>query len=158
MVEKELYILCALEQMDQLSIGQLSRFLSESNLVMETDLKQPLAHLKDKGFVCQAVNLQGIVYEITDAGRVYLSNDTASEQAKAIIETKSAEFLRIFEREKNYLAQYTEQSSGIVPVFLSIRDEHKIVLKISIIVNSVSVAKKICAGWMNNSGRTYDAI
>ena len=158
MSDLNVYILCALAQFTQLSIGQLSHFLFDTGLIIETDLKPPLALLKDKEMVCQVVNLQGIVYEITDAGRTYINNNTALTHIKTDIEAKSVEFQRIFEREKNYLAQYTEQSSGIVPVFLSIRDGNKIVLKISIIVNDVDTAKKICSGWIKNSGQTYDVI
>lgn len=158
MSSQESYALCALAQMGQLSVGELSRYLFETGLVAETDLKLPLTSLKEQGLVCQAVNLRGIVYEITEAGRTLVNGDAALVRIKADVEAKSAEYKRIFEQEKDYIAQYTESSTGVVPVFLSIRDGSRIILKINIIVRDIDTAKKICSGWMSNSGRAFDAV
>lgn len=157
-MDQEPYILSTLAQIGQLSVGQLSRFLFESGFLAEIDLKQPLASLKERGFVRQAVNLRGVVYEITEAGEARIRGDRSLTGIEAEVAAKGEEYRRIFQQEKNYLAQYTEQSSGTVPVFLSIRDEERIVLKISIIVRDVDTAKKICSQWMQNSGPTYDAV
>ncbi|WP_090645328.1 DUF4364 family protein [Paenibacillus sp. UNC496MF] len=158
MLSQESYALCALAQMDQLSVGELSRFLFETGLVAESDLKLPLTSLKEQGLVCQAINLRGIVYQITEAGRTLVNGDAALEPITADVAAKSAEYKRVFEQEKDYIAQYTESSTGVVPVFLSIREGARIVLKINIIVRDIDTAKKICSGWMSNSGRAFDAV
>ncbi|MBB3129141.1 hypothetical protein FHS19_003816 [Paenibacillus rhizosphaerae] len=158
MSSQESYALCALAQMGQLSVGELSRFLFETGLVAETDLKLPLTSLKEQGLVYQTVNLRGIVYEITDAGRTLVNGDATLARINVDVAAKSAEYKRVFEQEKDYIAQYTESSTGVVPVFLSIRDGSRIILKINIIVRDIDTAKKICSGWMGNSARAFDAV
>jgi len=101
MSDQQSYVLCALAQIDQLSVGELSRFLFETGLVEETDLKLPLTSLKERGLVCQAVNLRGLVYEITDAGRALADGDAALAGIKANVAAKSAEYQRVFEQEKD---------------------------------------------------------
>ena len=156
--QQEKYVLCALAQMEQLSVDELSRFLFETGLVARTDLKLPLTSLKEQGLVAQAVTLRGVVYEITDAGRTLASSDAELARIKADVAAQSTEYQRIFEQEKDYIAQYTESSTGVVPVYLSIRDGARIVLKINVIVRDIDTAKKICSGWMSNSGRAFDAV
>ncbi|WP_274651256.1 DUF4364 family protein [Paenibacillus humicola] len=158
MTSQESYVLCALAQMDQLSVEELSRFLFETGLVAETDLRLPLTSLKEQGLVCQAVNLRGLVYEITNDGRSLASGDAELAGIKTDVAAKSAVYRRVFEQEKDYIAQYTESSTGVVPVFLSIRDGSRIVLKINIIIRDIGTAKKICSGWMSSSGRAFDAV
>jgi len=158
MSNQELYVLCALAQIDQLSVGELSRFLFETKLVAETDLKLPLTALKERGLVSQAVNLRGLVYEITDAGRSLVSSEGEIAGIKEEVATKSVEYKRVFEQEKDYIAQYTESSTGVVPVYLSIRDGSRIIMKINIIVRDIDTAKNICSNWMSNSGRAFDAV
>jgi hypothetical protein len=159
-MEHELYMLEAVSRLGALTYGQITRFLFEGGIVPECDLLPCLAALKERGLVNQVLSPAGIVLEITEAGREWLSANEAAipERARSLIAQKSGEYARVFELEQNYLAQYSEQSSGVVPVTLSVRENGKIVLRVNVIVNRIETAKKICAGWMKNSPRAYGAF
>ncbi len=159
-MEQELVILKAVQQLGALTHGQISRFLFEGGIVPEYDLLPALAALKEKGQVNQVLSPLGIVLEITQEGRSFLDANAKAipESVNALITQKATEYERIFMLEQNYLAQYSEQSSGVVPVTLSIREADKIVLRVNLIVNTIEAAKKICADWMKNSPKAYRAF
>ena len=159
-MEHELYILKTIQQLGPMTYGQISRFLFGEGIVPEYDLLPSLATLKENSYVNQVLSPLGIILDITDEGRTFLSSNenVISGQTIQLISRKSVEFTRIFQLEQNYLAQYSENSSGVVPVTLSIRDNDKIVLRVNIIVNKIETAKKICSSWMKNSKRAYDVF
>ena len=47
------------------------------------------------------------------------------------------ELRRCFRMEKDYLARYSEQATGIIPLFLSLREKEKILFKVNVIVPDV---------------------
>lgn len=47
------------------------------------------------------------------------------------------ELRRSFQLEKDYLARYSEQATGIIPLFLSLREKEKILFKVNVIVPDV---------------------
>jgi hypothetical protein len=166
-MKKQLY-LNAFRLMGPMTASQLSRFMTGIGFE-PSDMGILLAELVEEKQLKQSVSLQGIVYSLTekDIGKpqsVDLSGNSAGTSARiplpeeAMMAEKAGEFRTLFAREKDYLAQYTEQANAVVPVFLSIRDGDKILLKISIIVETTEEAKKICAGWMLNSHKTYEAV
>lgn len=159
MQSEQALILYSLGQMGPLGAGQLKRFFHSGGFAPAHDLFPPLAALKEAGYLSQSVRMNGITYALTEKGSEALAGGLGigAEQMEQI-NAHSEKMRASFQREQDYQAQYTEQSSGIVPVFLSIRDGERIVLKLSIIVEDVGTAQTICAGWMNNSGEAYDAI
>ena len=58
---------------------------------------------------------------------------------------------------KDFIAQYTEQATGVVPVFLSIRKNDKILFKIHVIVPDVETADKIQRHWTENAQAAYES-
>ena len=159
-MEYELYILKTIQKLGPLTFGQITRFLFQGGIIAEYDLLPSLAILKENSYVNQVLSPLGIIIDITADGGAFLSaNETAiSEQIRSLIDQKSKDFMRTFQLEQNYLAQYSENSSGVVPVTLSIREKDKIIMRVNIIVNRIETAKKICSSWMGNSNRAYGAF
>jgi hypothetical protein len=153
-MQKESY-LAAFRLMGPMTAVQLSRFMNIPEAKLP-DMSASLAGMVEEKLLKQSVASLGIVYSLTEKG------DTQSRSANAAEEESLAgkvpEFQALFAKEKDYLAQYTEQANAVVPVFLSIRDGDKILLKISIIVETVEEAKKISANWIANSSKTYEAV
>jgi hypothetical protein len=160
MDKQELVILLALERMGGLTPVQLARFLFDPGTIEQFDLIGTLTGLKDAGLLEQQVTQSGIAYSLTNKGGRTLAPHTAALPAAELreLQRRSAEYSRMFEREKDYIAQYTEQANAIVPIFLSIRDGGKILLKVSVIVNDIDTAKRITGNWMRNAHKTYDAV
>jgi hypothetical protein len=147
---------------------QLSRFMTGIG-VDSSDRAVLLAELLDEKKLKQSVSLRGIVYSLTEQGLLTLQDaglpghfagmskwDSFPEET--IMVEKANEFRSLFAKEEDYPAHYTEQANAVVPVFLSIRDGDKIILKISIIVETTEEAKKICAAWMSNSHKAYETL
>jgi hypothetical protein len=166
-MKKRLY-LKAFFLMGPMTVAQLSRFMTGIG-VDSSDKAILLAELLDEKKLKQSVSLQGIVYSLTEQGLLMLQDTGLPEYVtegpvqdsfpeEAMMAEKAKEFRSLFDREEDYPAHYTEQANAIVPVFLSIRDGDKIILKISIIVETTEEAKKICAAWMLNSDKTYKTI
>jgi hypothetical protein len=160
MNERQLSILIALKEMGALTPARLARFLFDPGMIEEFDLIAALSQLKDDGLLEQHVSRDGIVYGLTGQGDQELAPRLSAIPVEQLrkIEERSAEYSRVFKKEENYLAQYTEQANAIVPVFLSIRDGGKILLKVSIIVNDIDTAKHITRNWMQNAHKAYDAV
>ncbi len=157
---QELYTLEALDKMGALTVSQLFRFLFDTNIAEQFDLKPVLANLTEEGMLKQSVTLNGIVYNLTGDAREMLSQCASQIPAdrRSLIAEKSEEYKALFLLEKDYLAQYTEQSNAIVPVFLSLRKGDRILMKVSVIVKDVPTAKKITKNWMKNAHTTYKAV
>jgi hypothetical protein len=141
-----------------MNIGQIKRFLAE--LSLDFDPLPVLYDLKCWDMVKQGVNQTGIIYEAAEKGRAALDSKESLQFAQERLRVAAyADKARpVYLRERDYLAQYTESSTSIVSVFLSIRDAGKIVLKISILVPDVSAAQAICRDWMRRSPAAYDAV
>jgi hypothetical protein len=163
-VKKQLY-LKAFFLMGPMTAVQLSRFMAGIRFD-SSDRAVLLAELTDEKKLKQSVSLQGIVYSLTEDGLLFLQESERSAGIStrdsfpedAMMAEKAHEFRSLFAREEDYPAHYTEQANAVVPVFLSIRDGDKILLKISVIVETTEEAKKICADWMSNSYKTYETL
>jgi hypothetical protein len=147
--------LCAFELMGPMTAAQLGRFLEDAK-VSAFDRAETLAALVEKKLLNQTVSLQGILYVLTQTGAELLKGSIVKER-KAMAGLVP-EYKRLFDREKDYMAQYTERANCNVPVFLSIRDGDKIVLNISVIVDSVALAKEITSKWLENAHGAYNAV
>lgn len=158
--QKKLYVLYALSKMGSLTPLQLSRFLFDTDIVEQFDLQLSLTELKEAGLLKQAVSLGGIVYGLTEDGEKVLNSNAAQIPAdkKNKIEEESTKYRKLFLQEKDYLAQYTEQANAIVPVFLSLRDGDRILMKVSVIVPDIPTAKRFTKNWMKNAHKTYEAV
>jgi hypothetical protein len=154
-MQKSLY-LSAFRLLGTMTAVQLSRFIIGSG-EEPTDMVATLADMVEAKQLKQSVSLQGIVYSLTEKGK---------EEAQALpalpeetgLAAKAGEFRALFDREKDYLAQYTQSATAIVPVFLSIRDGANILMQISVIVENLDQAKKICSQWMERSHGAYEAV
>ena len=147
--------LCAFELMGPMTAAQLGRYLQGAGIA-SFDRAETLAGLVEKKLLSQTVSLQGILYVLTEAGAGRLQGAAVAQREP--MAAHAAEFRRLFDREKDYMAQYTEQANAVVPVFLSIRDGDKVLLKISVIVDNVARAKEITSQWMENAHGAYNAI
>ncbi|MCL2093526.1 MAG: DUF4364 family protein [Treponema sp.] len=158
--EHDVYVLYAAEKLSGATPAQLTRFLFESGIFQGFDLSWSLANLNEAGHLVQAISSNGICYEITDQGKNALAQGLSeADQGKLKeLDEKGAEFSRIFRIEEDYPAQYTESANAIVPVFLSIREGAKILMKVSIIVEDTETARDITKNWAQNARDTYKAI
>ncbi|MDR1570359.1 MAG: DUF4364 family protein [Oscillospiraceae bacterium] len=156
-MERQLLILLALSRLNALTIGQLKRFLFDNGIASAYDPLPAIAALKEAGLVRQTLGPQGLQLALNEKGARYLSahQGELSEQTIAAADAKSAAYADAFRKEQDFLAQYSEKSSGNVPVSLSIRDGGNIVMKVSIIVRDTATAKKICDNWIKNSSDAY---
>ncbi len=156
---ERLYLLGALEKLGALGVEQLERLLFDTGLTPAFELLEPLLALQEQGFVTLALSQQGVIYAITPEGSAQYEKDAAEHpDVSARIAAKATEYSGALQMEKDYLAQYSEQSSGIVPVFLSIREGSKIIMKVSLIVHDVRTAKIIADHWVQNASATYGAV
>jgi DNA-binding PadR family transcriptional regulator len=144
-------ILLAVKNMGPLTPSQLSRFLFDSGLVPAFDLLPALSPLKEEGLLKQGMSLTGITYFLTPEGEEALA---ALNRFTEI----SIEYCAVFAKEKEYIAQYTEQANGIFPLFLSIRKKEKILMQVNILVQDEATAKAVTRNWMENAHKTYDAV
>ncbi len=151
-------VLCTLANISKLTTAQLRRVLLDIGVTDSLNLPEVLAKLVEEGKLRQSVSLSGIVYALTPSGEDELAHLVIPGEKRAEIAEKAATFQAVFAQEQNYLAQYTEQANAIIPVFLSIRKDEKVLFKISIIVNNVETAVKIKENWMKNAHTAYEAI
>lgn len=156
MKEQDRLILSAIDAMEALNPAQLRRLLFESGLTRAFDLTWPLATLREEGYLSQTVGESGIMYILTDQGRAALEAEPLPDTVRSDLHAKAEEYRVLFAKEKNYLAQYSEQANGIIPVFLSIRQNDKVLFKISVIVKDVETAERIKRDWMANAHRTFE--
>ena len=153
------YLLGALDRLGALSVDQMRRFLFDTGLTEAFDMLDRLLALKEQALVALNLAQQGIVYEITLQGGAHYAREAARlPQDAARLAAMAAEYGGALQMEKRFLAQYSEQSSGIVPVFLSIREGSRIVMKVSLIVHDVDTAKNIADHWAQNASGTYQAV
>ena len=170
LLEQDIFVLYAASKIENITPSQLTRFLFESGIFEKGfsekgfskgfDLQECLANLKEAGHFKQSVSSNGITYELTKEGRDALGANLSLVPENKIreLDEKSIEFSRIFAIEEDYPAQYTESANAIVPVFLSIREGAKILMKVSIIVQDTETAKEITRNWSKNARDTYRAI
>lgn len=151
-------VLCTLANITKLTTAQLKRVLLDIGAEDDIDLPALLARLVEEGKLRQSVSLSGVVYALTPEGEDELAHSDIPVGTSSEIAQKAAVFKDIFTQEQNYLAQYTEQANAIIPVFLSIRKDEKVLFKVSIIVNNVETAVKIKENWMKNAHAAYEAV
>lgn len=135
--------------------AQLARFVFESGLMKAYDFVPDLVFLTEKGYLKQSVGDAGLQYEATKLGLARLKAEEASIQNLAEIRRFAADYIRMFAVEQDYIAEYTEQANGIIPVFLSIRRGEKVLYKVSIIVPDVETAQRIKRDWPKNAEKAY---
>jgi hypothetical protein len=151
-------VLCILANITKLATAQLKRVLADIGAADDIELPALLARLVEEGKLRQSVSLSGVVYALTPSGEVELAHSALSAEKNSEIAQTAVTFKDIFTQEQNYLAQYTEQANAIIPVFLSIRKDEKVLFKISIIVNNVETAVKVKENWMKNANKAYEAV
>ncbi len=156
----ELYIMHAINEIGSLTFDQLNKFLFDTGIMEREDLLPPLASVKEKGFINQLLTPQGIALELSIKGEEFLASGGAdiNGEVKKQIAANADKYRALIRREQDYLAQYGEQSSGVVPINLSMRNNDKVILKISMATEDKATAKKICEDWVANSDKTYDAV
>lgn len=158
MTELEQLLLHAVQEMEKMNAGQIRRFLFEADLWPECDLAWPLANLRQEGLLEQALSATGIQYMVTPRGRQALLDSPLDALKQADLKAKAEEYRELFGLEQDYLAQYSEQATGVVPVFLSIRQKEKILFKVNVIVHDVQTAEIIKRNWMKNAQKAYEAV
>lgn len=156
MDKRDRMMLSAVAAMGAINAAQLRRLMFETDLLQEFDMAWPLATLREQGYLRQTVGESGIQYVLGDAGAALLREEPLDAQAQAEVERRAEEYRQLFRQEQNYLAQYSEQANGIIPVFLSIRQNEKVLFKINVIVHDVATAEKIKRHWMENAHRAYE--
>lgn len=156
MTQHERLVLNCVLEMGAVNAGQLRRLLFETDLSPAFDLAWTLANLREAGDLAQTVGESGIQYVITPKGEAALRAAPPAQAEQEAVAEKAREYKQLFALEQNYLAQYSEQANGIIPVFLSIRQDEKVLFKISVIVNDVKTAEKIKRHWMENAHRAYE--
>ena len=152
-------IVYAVNRIGAMSPLQLERCLFESGLSEPFNLNAELSALVEQGLLKQTVSADGLVYirsELPDT--LLYSENNPGEECLARMDTCLDELKAQFEVEKDYIAQYTESSTGVVPVFLSIRDGSRILLKVNLIVPNVEAAKVVTRNWMKNAHKTHRSV
>lgn len=130
---------------------QLERALFESGLSEPFDLGAELAAMVREGELAQSVSADGLVYKLTESS-------PADGAGTGAFDERMDELKGRFEAERDYIAQYTESSTGVVPVFLSIRRGAAILMKVNLIVPDVTTARVVTRNWMKNAHRTHEAV
>ena len=98
-----------------------------------------------------------VIVVLADKGRQYIKENPLGKDLDERISAAVSEYRELFEKEKDFIAQYTEQATGVVPVFLSIRKNDKILFKIHVIVPDVETADKIQRHWTENAQAAYES-
>ena len=158
MDDKRKYILWSIKEIGELTPSQLSRLLFDSKMIESFDLMISLSELMDEQCLEQKMTLAGIVYQLTPKGNKLIEQYTFSDEETKKFKAKAAEYAKIFDKEKDYIALYTEQSTALSPVFLSIRNDDKILIHLMLMVDGVDSAKEITRNWLQNADKTYDAV
>lgn len=157
MDKQDRLVLSVVSAMEAINAAQLRRLIFETELSPEFDMAWTLASLRQDGYLTQTVGATGIQYVLGDKGRAALEAEPLDNDTKAAVDAKTAEYRELFRQEQNYLAQYSEQANAIIPVFLSIRQNEKVLFKINVIVHDVETAEKIKRNWMKNAHKAYEA-
>ncbi|MDR1570343.1 MAG: DUF4364 family protein [Oscillospiraceae bacterium] len=159
MDRQELAVLLAVDKLVSPTPSQIFRFLFDSGLEREFDSPRTLSRLREDGLLEQGVST-GITYSLTEGGLRRLKEGLvrASADIQRQYEAAANDYRVVFEREKDYIALYTEQSNGIFPMFLSIRRKDKILMQVNIIVQNEASAKAIAKAWTDRANGTYDAV
>ncbi len=142
-------ILHSLSRIGSMTPDQLERALFESGLSEPFDLGGELSSMVEEGLLGQSVSADGLIYKLTSVGPPagHTSIDPVLDNLK-----------QQFEAERDYIAQYTESSTGVVPLFLSIRRGPAILMKVNLIVPDVQTAKTVTRNWRKNAHRTHQAV
>ncbi len=158
--KRKAYVVYALRKLGPLTPAQIGRYLFENGICGEFDLRQVLTCLKEEDVAKQAVSIQGITYELTDecGRRAAELEELLTPGEREGMDEAGEELRRCFRMEKDYLARYSEQATGIIPLFLSLREKEKILFKVNVIVPDVRTAEKIAKKWPENAQKTYRAI
>ncbi len=156
--QRRFSIVHAISGIGTMTPDQLDRTLFESGLSEPFDLEAELAAMVEQGLLGQSVSTNGLVYRLTDTSGEALSGNRPDADALAEIDSRLEALREQFNAERDYIAQYTESSTGMVPVFLSIRQGALILLKINFVVDSVETAKVVTRNWMKNAGKTRRAV
>ena len=152
-------IVFAVKKIGAMTPSQLDRCLFESGLSEPFDLNAELTKLVEQGLLKQTVSADGLVYKLSELSDTILNGDSVPcTECLAKMDAYFDELKIQFEAEKDYIAQYTESSTGIVPVFLSIRKNERILLKVNLIVPDVATAKVVTRNWMRNAHKTHQSV
>ena len=149
----------AVSRIDAMTPLQLERCLFETGISEPFNLNAGLAGLVEQGLLTQSVSANGLVYKLSDTSDTILNSDSRPgagclAEIDALLDSLKAQF----EAEKDYIAQYTESSTGVVPVFLSIRDGARILLNVNLIVPDVATARIVTRNWMKNAHQTHQTV
>ena len=155
--QQKAYVVYALKRLGALTPAQICRYLFENEICGQFEVRQILTDLKEENVIKQAVSINGITYEPTAAaGNGY--EEQLNAQQKEKMDTVGDALEKKFSMEKDYLARYSEQATGIIPVFLSLREKEKILCKVNVIVPDVEMAEIIAQKWPENAWKTYRAL
>lgn len=157
MDKQDKLVLSVVSAMEAINAAQLRRLIFETDLAPEFDMAWTLANLRQDGYLTQTVGATGIQYVLGEKGAELLRTDPLDAETQHAVDQKTAEYRELFKQEQNYLAQYSEQANAIIPVFLSIRQNEKVLFKINVIVHDVETAEKIKRNWMKNAHKAYEA-
>ncbi len=139
--------------------AQMNRCLFESGLFEPFDLGTELAALVEEGLLKQTVSANGLVYKLSGASDTVFAGGGGPGAERLTEIDRCLDGLKAqFEAEKDYIAQYTESSTGVVPVFLSIRQGARILLKINLIVPDVETARVVTRNWMKNAHGAHESV
>lgn len=157
---QEKIILYTIQQMKALTTVHVARVLFDGAILPEFDLKTGLFELKEKGYLRQKFSQEGIRYVITPEGEKALAEILQSEPIEnpEALNNRIAVCRAQFQKEGNYIAQYTEQATSVFPVFLSIKKGDAITLQISILASDEATAKYMTKHWMEKADATHEAL
>lgn len=145
----------ALGRVGEMTPDQLDRALFESGVSEPFDLPGELARMVEEGALTQSVGAQGLVYR--PASHVAVDTKGVAKETLAEIDARLAALRADLEAEKDYMALYTESSTGMVPVFLSIREGASIKMKLNLVVPDVETAKVVTRNWRKNAHKAHRA-
>lgn len=159
-MQQELFVMYAIEKMGAMTPAQMTRYLFEYNVFETFELKDILAKLKEENLLKQAVSINGITYELTEEGTEKLGEkkDEMNQEKRKEMDEIGEKLKKKFRVEQDYLARYSEQATGIIPLFLSLREGDKILMKVNVIVPDAETARIVAAKWPENAKKTYHAI
>lgn len=157
--QRRFSIVYAVSRIGTPSPAQLNRCLFESGLLGPFELGDALAALVEDGILRQAITADGLVYKLSAGADAVLADPAGLDAAFIARMDETFDALKgQFDAEKDYIAQYTESSTGVVPVFLSIRKGARIMLKINLIVPDVETARIVTRNWMKNAHGAHEAV
>lgn len=157
-------IVYALGKIGEMTPDQLDRALFESGISEPFDLGGELSKMVEEGVLTQSVGAEGLVYRsvseaVTDSigaeGMAKAEGVTKADLAE--IDARLTALKADLEAEKDYMALYTESSTGMVPVFLSIREGASIKMKLNLVVPDVATAKVVTRNWRKNAHKAHRA-